>query len=40
MAFVIGGDEAEALRDELASAGTDAYLLEDGVNADDLVAAE
>lgn len=39
MAFVIGGEEAEALRDELTRAGADAFLLADGVSADDLVAA-
>ncbi len=39
LAFIIGGDDAERLRDELARGGTDAHLLEDGVNADDLVAA-
>lgn len=40
LAFVIGGAEAESLRAELAGAGADAFLLEEGVNADDLIAAE
>lgn len=40
LAFVIGGAEAENLRAELARAGADAFLLEEGVNADDLIAAE
>lgn len=40
MAFVIGGDEAESLREELARAGVDAFLLEDGVDADDLFPAD
>ncbi|TLG79052.1 hypothetical protein [Methylocystis sp. B8] len=40
LAFVIGGAEAENLRAELAGAGADAFLLEEGVDADDLIAAE
>ncbi|MCX7898918.1 MAG: exopolysaccharide transport family protein [Methylocystis sp.] len=39
LAFVIGGEDAEALRDELARTGTETHLLEDGIGADDLVAA-
>jgi uncharacterized protein involved in exopolysaccharide biosynthesis len=40
LAFVIGGEsDAEALREELAQAGADTYLLRGGASADDLVAA-
>lgn len=40
MAFVLGdADGAEALRGELEKTGVDAFALEEGANADDLVAA-